>query len=144
MNRRVNCSVRLSPTTRADCPGLQTNRSITSQQTRDIDTINVGPMLGQRRRRWINIGPTVCRCLVFAGMVVAVQKEKTTATRAKPTFVTLKQLWANVGLAQNRWGCSRKNRDRTVTKHRAIYSPHNRGSQPTKKQAMSQQRTTAD
>ena len=28
---------------------------------------NVGPMLGQRRRRWTNIGPTLGRCLVFAG-----------------------------------------------------------------------------
>ena len=28
---------------------------------------NVGPMLGQRRRRWTNIGPTLGRCIVFAG-----------------------------------------------------------------------------
>ena len=30
---------------------------------------NVGPMLGQRRRRWPNIGSTLGRCLVFAGPV---------------------------------------------------------------------------
>ena len=29
---------------------------------------NVGPMLGQRRRRWTNIGPALCRFLVFAGI----------------------------------------------------------------------------
>ena len=35
-----------------------------SQQTRDID-----PMLGQRRRRWTNIGPTLAECLVFSGLL---------------------------------------------------------------------------
>ena len=33
-----------------------------AQQTRDIDR-----MLGQRRRRWTNIGPTLGRCFLFAG-----------------------------------------------------------------------------
>ena len=28
---------------------------------------NVGLMLGQRRRRWPDIGPTLCRCFVFSG-----------------------------------------------------------------------------
>ena len=28
---------------------------------------NDGPMLGQRRRRWLNIGPSLDRCNVFAG-----------------------------------------------------------------------------
>ena len=28
----------------------------------------VGPMLGQRRRRWTSIGQTLRRCLVFAGI----------------------------------------------------------------------------
>ena len=28
---------------------------------------NAGPMLGQRRRRWANIGPALGRCVVFAG-----------------------------------------------------------------------------
>ena len=40
----------------------ETGRVI-SQQTRDI----VGLMLGQRRRRWANINPTMAQCLVFAG-----------------------------------------------------------------------------
>ena len=31
---------------------------------------NVVPMLGQRRRRWANIGTTLDRCVVFAGMLV--------------------------------------------------------------------------
>ena len=29
--------------------------------------LNVGAMLGQRRRRWPNIASTLSRCLVFAG-----------------------------------------------------------------------------
>ena len=29
---------------------------------------NVGPMLGQRRRWWRSIGPTLCRCLVCSGV----------------------------------------------------------------------------
>ena len=29
---------------------------------------NVWPMLGQRRRRWANIGQTLGRCVVFAGV----------------------------------------------------------------------------
>ena len=29
---------------------------------------DVGPMLGRRRRRWPNIGPTSGRCVVFAGL----------------------------------------------------------------------------
>ena len=29
---------------------------------------NIGPMLGQRRRRWTNIGPVLGECLVFAGL----------------------------------------------------------------------------
>ena len=32
-----------------------------NQKTRDIDT-----MLGQRHRRWTNIGPTLGRCRMFA------------------------------------------------------------------------------
>ena len=28
---------------------------------------NVGLMLGQRRRRWVNINPTLVQCLMFAG-----------------------------------------------------------------------------
>ena len=27
-------------------------------------------MLGQRRRRWTRIGPALCQCLVFAGLVL--------------------------------------------------------------------------
>ena len=30
---------------------------------------DVGPMLGQRRRRWTNIGPTLGRCVVFSELV---------------------------------------------------------------------------
>ena len=29
---------------------------------------NVGPMLGRRRRRWADVGSTLGRCVVFAGM----------------------------------------------------------------------------
>ena len=29
--------------------------------------LNVGPMLGRRRRRWPNISPTLGRCVVFSG-----------------------------------------------------------------------------
>ena len=32
---------------------------------------NVGVMLGQRRRRWANIGTTLGRCLTFAGYIDA-------------------------------------------------------------------------
>ena len=34
---------------------------------------NVGPMLDQRRRRWANIGPTLGRCVVFAGWATLFQ-----------------------------------------------------------------------
>ena len=30
---------------------------------------NVGPMLAHRLRRWPNIGPTLDRCVVFAGLL---------------------------------------------------------------------------
>ena len=33
-----------------------------------INRFDIGPMLGQRRRQWANIGPTLGRCLVFAGI----------------------------------------------------------------------------
>ena len=36
-----------------------------TQQAQD----NVGLMLGRRRRRRVNIGPTLVQCLVFAGYV---------------------------------------------------------------------------
>ena len=42
----------------------------------------VGSMLGQRHRRWSNIEPTLCVCLVFAGLI------------CKPE--TLGQCWVNV------------------------------------------------
>ena len=32
-----------------------------------IHRSNVGPMLDHRLRRWSNIGPTLGRCIVFAG-----------------------------------------------------------------------------
>ena len=35
---------------------------------------NAGPMLGQRRRRWINIGPALDQSIVFSGLYRCLQK----------------------------------------------------------------------
>ena len=33
----------------------------------NIRSPNAGSVLGQRRRRWVNTEPVLCKCLVFAG-----------------------------------------------------------------------------
>ena len=40
-----------------------------TQQTRDVDTIGTGLMLGRRRRRRDNIQPASGKRIVFAGMI---------------------------------------------------------------------------
>ena len=50
-----HCPVIRVAVTRIDSPENMTNRH------------KVGPMLGRRRKRWANSGPTLVQCSVFAG-----------------------------------------------------------------------------
>ena len=50
--------------------GWKCFKCVPHQQTRDTHGINAGLMLGQRRRRWANIEPTLDPCLLFAASLL--------------------------------------------------------------------------
>ena len=53
---------------------------------------NVGPLLGQRRRRWTNTGPTLARCIVFAWIWLTYITHVTLALEGGSCYCTKRQL----------------------------------------------------
>ena len=56
-----------------------------------IRSANVGLMLGQRRRRWPNINPTLAECIVFVGLPCLQLKSLQTVLKILYEYVMLKQ-----------------------------------------------------
>ena len=59
-----------------------------------VHSTNVGLMLGQRRRRWPNINPTLVECTVFAGIEIFV--EYVMVTKPSCAFINSNFIWTRV------------------------------------------------